>query len=194
MLSRAEIGGITARELKTLELSFLFKIDFDLIMSVEDYARITEDLLLFARLRAALLEPWSVSIELAQRTGALATLHLSEGIQDKSPYQCRATSPWEHGASLTTIDSKQSSAEAAKPRATGTADPSIAGAEAASYRAPPGLYCLKRGRAPWPPLGPVTPERPPEQRPWTIRRAEGSCAMEASAALDPAAAAANSQP
>ena len=57
MLSRAEIGGITARELKTLELSFLFKIDFDLIMSVEDYARITEDLLLFARLRAALLEP-----------------------------------------------------------------------------------------------------------------------------------------
>ena len=57
MLSRAELGGITARELKTLELSFLFKIDFDLIMSVEDYARITEDLLLFARLRAALLEP-----------------------------------------------------------------------------------------------------------------------------------------
>ena len=50
---RAEIGGITVAELKAVEVAFLFEMDFSLLISSEEFARTTNDLLLFAALREA---------------------------------------------------------------------------------------------------------------------------------------------
>ena len=128
---------MTTSELKALELAFLFEIDFNLCMSVEDYARTTNDLLLFATLRAAAIEPWRLAS--LEESDVSSSPHRAEETVDEQ--QERISIPRRHAHSPT-IDCSAPPPPAAAAAATGfepssTANLSLAAAGAA--RAPPGL-------------------------------------------------------
>ena len=69
----AELGGLTIQELNTLELEFLFAIDFDLAVHPHDYVRCVESLHAFRRerpefaggdgpLEAAAAQAWATGV------------------------------------------------------------------------------------------------------------------------------------
>ncbi len=61
-IRRATIGEIDTTELKSLELAFLFALDFNLLVPTDSYSRITHGLSYFASLREAALCPWLLPV------------------------------------------------------------------------------------------------------------------------------------
>ena len=147
-----------------MEIVFLFEMNFKLGLSTEDYGRITEDLLLFATLRAATLEPWRLaSLEEAATSLADPDSTQPHTSSEPDPGAAGDSGGHRHSAGIqdpATIPSGSQTAAPINPKLSATA------AAAAGLSLPAGQ---KRDRAPSPPPGPASPERP-----WTIRRADDS--------------------
>eukprot|EP00291_Cryptomonas_curvata_P010784 CAMPEP_0172185772 /NCGR_PEP_ID=MMETSP1050-20130122/20360_1 /TAXON_ID=233186 /ORGANISM="Cryptomonas curvata, Strain CCAP979/52" /LENGTH=316 /DNA_ID=CAMNT_0012859805 /DNA_START=51 /DNA_END=1000 /DNA_ORIENTATION=+ len=90
----AEIGEIEISELKSLEIAFLFALDFNLVVSADTYSRITHDLLYFASLREAALCPWRLPHEEHQSAAPHAPAIQEETTTEPhAPSRCATPEP-----------------------------------------------------------------------------------------------------
>ena len=82
--------------MKSLELAFLFEIDFHLILSVDEYARSIDDLFLFAALcaavpeRAAAMKPWRTA---SNAESGVEQAAVALQIEDELPQRRCVTAP-----------------------------------------------------------------------------------------------------
>ena len=165
MIYRADIGAISVAELKSLELAFLFELDFRLLISPEEYERATSDLLLYAALRAAGRRPERPASPPGQP--AEANKPDSED-SDDGPVRREPADEELEPAARSLCDTPVSGAAAlCPPPCFGGLSAGDAAATAAIslvlgrfLPVAPAACRLKRDRAPSPPPGPVTPERP----------------------------------
>ena len=165
-ICRAEIGEIEISELKSLEIAFLFALDFNLVVSADTYSQITHDLLLFASLREAALCPWRLPHEDQSVAPHAPATQEETTTEPHAPSRCATPEPADR-----------------EPHApcSGGAGAAAAGAAALSLCTTSVVaVCLKRDRAPSPPPGPASPERP-----WSVRRGEGAATAVPSPASQP---------